>query len=73
MTSRFKRRWFQFRLRTVLLLMLAVALWLGYEVNWASRQRHVVAIEELGGSVVYERRPWSLLRFVDAQPVPLLV
>ena len=39
MTTHRHRRWLQFRLRSVLLLMLIIALWLGFEVNWAGTQQ----------------------------------
>lgn len=64
--ERRKRRWLQFRLRTIFMLILAFGLWLGYEVNWASRQqRHVAAIRKLGGTVEFEPRRWSPLKLID--------
>ena len=50
-----KRRWFQFSLRTLLVLVAVVAVWLALLVNAATKQREAVAaIEALGGHVFYE-------------------
>src|SRR5258705_1303056 len=50
-----KHRWLQFSLRSVLLLTLAVALWLGYEVREARQvERTITALCALGGTVVTE-------------------
>ena len=57
MTTRTKprRRWFQFSLRTLLVLVAVVAVWLALLVNAARKQREAVAaIEALGGRIVYE-------------------
>lgn len=52
------RRWFQYSLRTFLVLMTALAVWLGVVVNRAREQREAVeAIEALGGAVTYD---WEL-------------
>ncbi|MEZ6072711.1 MAG: hypothetical protein R3C10_21220 [Pirellulales bacterium] len=52
--ARSRRRWWQFRLRTVLVISLLLALTLGWQVNRASRQRRAVAaIRDLGGHVYY--------------------
>ena len=52
-TPKPRRRWLQFSLRTLLVLMLAFACgfgWLAYKIERAREQREaVVAIEELGG------------------------
>ncbi len=57
------RRWLQFSLRTVLLLTLAVALWLGYEVRQARQvERTIAALRALGGDAECEPTGWSLLR-----------
>jgi hypothetical protein len=56
-TAKRKRRWLQFSLRTLLMLMLAFACgfgWLAYKIERAREQREAVkAIEGLGGSVDY--------------------
>lgn len=56
------RRWFQFRLRTLLIAILVLSLplsWFGARLRKARRQREAVkAIERLGGSVTYE---WELV------------
>ena len=50
-----KRRWFTFGLRTLLLLITALCVWLGIQVNAARRQREaVVAIQKAGGMVIYD-------------------
>src|SRR6476620_429395 len=52
------RRWFQFGLRTLLLLVAIACIgfgWLGYKVRQAERQRETVeAIESLGGRVFHD-------------------
>jgi len=52
-----KRRWFQFSLRTMLILMLlfgGVFSWLGLEVKRGLEQRHAVqAIQALGGQLLF--------------------
>jgi hypothetical protein len=48
------RRLFQYSLRSFLILMTALAVWLGVIVNRAREQREAVeAIEAVGGRVVY--------------------
>ena len=61
--SKSKRRWLQFSLRSVLLLTLAVALWLGYEVHQARQVEQTIAgITALDGNAECELTGWSLLR-----------
>ena len=71
-----KRRWFQFRLRTLLVVILVLSLplsWFAVRMERARRQREAVeAIEQMGGSVMYDwerdpNRPDVL--YVD-HPVP---
>lgn len=54
-----RRRWFQFRLRTLLIAILILSLplsWFAVRLQRARRQREAVAaIEGLGGNVQYER------------------
>ncbi len=66
-----KRRWYQFRLRTLLLAILVLSLplsWFAWRMKQARRQKEAVAaIYELGGYMVYEggpriEPPSSLLR-----------
>ena len=50
-----KRSWVQFRLRTFMLAIGVVALWLGWSVSSATRQRNAVkAIVDRGGVVRYD-------------------
>ncbi len=62
------RRFLRFSLRSLLLVTLVVAAWLGYEVQQARTvERQAEAIRALGGEVEFEPSPWSLLRFVEPQ------
>jgi hypothetical protein len=62
------RRFLRFKLRSLLLLTLVVAAWLGYEVHQARTvERQAAAIRALGGEVEFEPSAWSLLRFVEPQ------
>src|SRR6476659_4651164 len=61
--ARMKSRWFRFSLRTLLLLITALCVWLGIQVNAARRQREAVAaILKAGGRVHYDYeivpQPW---------------
>ena len=50
--SKPRRRWFQYSLRTLLVLVTVLCVWLGVTVNRARKQREAVAaIQELGGTV----------------------
>lgn len=52
------RRRFQFSLRTLLVLLTALAIWLGFTVNRAQVQKKAVrAIEAAGGVVQYDWQP----------------
>ena len=52
------RRWLQFSLRTLLVVMTAFTIPLGIIVNRAYEQREAVAaIEALGGAVIYDWQP----------------
>jgi hypothetical protein len=49
------RRFLRFSLRGLLLLVLLVSVWLGWQVNRAHKQRRAIAkIQELGGSVIFD-------------------
>src|SRR5947209_20238724 len=62
------RRLLRFSLRSVMLVTLAVAAALGYEVHQARTvERQAEAIRALGGEVEFEASPWSLLRFIEPQ------
>ena len=57
------RRWFQYSLRSFLILLTALAVWLGVVVNRAREQREAVkAIEALGGHIIYD---WSIVEWHD--------
>ncbi len=62
--SRRRRRWFQYSLRTLLVVMLLASIamsWFAVKLQRARRQREAVkAIENLGGIVKYDR-PWRQL------------
>ena len=62
------RRFLRFSLRSLMLVTLAVAGWLGYEVHQARTvQRQAEAIRALGGEVEFEASPWSLLRLLHGE------
>src|SRR5262245_44207619 len=62
------RRFLRFSLRSLMLVTLAIAAWLGYEVHQARTiERQAAAIRALCGEVEFEPSPWSLLRFVEPQ------
>src|SRR5262245_46529558 len=49
--SRLKRRWFRFSLRTLLIVVTVVGVWLGIVVNHARGRREAIrAVDELGGT-----------------------
>ena len=49
-----KRRWLRYSLRTMLVVMLVLSVWLGWMANKAARQREAVAlVRQLRGSVIY--------------------
>lgn len=60
------QRRFAFSLRTVFVLLTALAVWLGHAVNRAREQREAVeAIEALGGDVHYDWQDASAYRSSD--------
>src|SRR5262245_13991502 len=72
------KKWLRFSLRTMLLLITALCIWLGFQVNAARRQREAVtAILRNGGTVKYDfqlvidpKIPWnsSYKSLKDASP-----
>ena len=70
MPGHIRRRWFQFSLRTFLLAITALAVWLGVEVNRVRRQREAVeAILAAGGTVHYDYQTDPSRSFTpDAEP-----
>ena len=50
-----KPRWLRYSLRSMLLVVLVLSVWLGYKANQAAKQRRAVrTIYELGGQVGYD-------------------
>jgi hypothetical protein len=50
-----KRRWFQFRLRTLLLLVTVFAVWFGWLAHQARQQKEAVAwVREMEGTARYD-------------------
>jgi hypothetical protein len=74
------RRWFRFGLRTLLIALTVLCVWLGFKVNAARRQHEVVqAILQAGGTVAYDYQLKPVKGFIDddfninsdiASPVP---
>ncbi len=82
MTPAPKRRWLQFSLRGMLLIVAAVSLWLGYYVNWKNDRREARAwidahfIAHAGaGHIVLESPPdfpW-MLKMLGEEPMPFIL
>ena len=76
--ARMKIRWLRFSLRTLLVLVTALCIWLGIQVNAARRQREAVAaIQKAGGTVYYDYQivfetsvQWPIKSFNDSIPPP---
>jgi len=74
-----RRRWFQFSLRSFLIVVTVFAVWLGWKVDRARKQREAVrAIETIRGVVQYDWQDginsWetsSTVRFVPSNGEPL--
>jgi hypothetical protein len=50
-----KSRWFRFSLRTLLLVIAVLCVWLGIQVNAARRQKEAVAaIQKAGGEINFD-------------------
>ena len=57
MTTHPKRRFFRYSLRTLMLVVTLICVWLGITVKRAREQRSAVeAIQKLGGDVYYEHQ-----------------
>lgn len=69
-----KRRWFQFRLRTLLIVVLVLSMplsWFAWRMERARRQRAAVeAIEQVGGYVGYNAYPIPPPGMVRVVPTP---
>ena len=65
-TPKPRRRWLQFSLRTLMVLMLVLGCgfgWLAYEIKMVREQREAVtAIEKLGGSVYWKPASGGMIR-----------
>jgi hypothetical protein len=62
-TTKSRRRWFQFSLGTLFLLVTAFAVWLGWQVNIVrKRQATRVFIEEQGG-IARSLQDWRPMRY----------
>jgi len=58
-----KSRWLRFSLRTLLVALTLICVWMAIEVNRARTQREAVrTVEKLGGSAAYDGVPPELLR-----------
>lgn len=70
-----RRRWFQFRLRTLLIAALVLSLplsWFAWRMEKAKRQREAVqAIEKLGGEAYYDWQGKFLLTPQVRNRIPL--
>src|SRR5262245_2921580 len=47
------KRWLRFSLRTMLVLITALCIWLGFQVNAARRQREAVTVLRNAGAMIY--------------------
>jgi len=73
-----KTRWLRFNVRTLLLVITVLCVWLGLQVNAARRQRNAVAaILKAGGTVYYDYQivfetsvQWPIKSFDDTKPPP---
>lgn len=64
-----KRRWFQYSLRTFLLLITGLAIWFGWLTNEVRQQRAAVAwVEDMGGTVDYDYEFVSNFSNADVEP-----
>ena len=53
--SRSSRRWLGFSLRTLFVVVTALAVWLGYQTNRATKQRRAVErLQELQVQIIYD-------------------
>ena len=69
MTAPPKRRWFRFGLRTLFVLMTAIACWLGYSLKWIRDRREFARREGVEVVIYPDRRtpaPWMLSPFGEA-------
>ena len=63
--SKPRRRWFQFSLRTLFVLVTVLCVWLAMTANRARKQREAVAaIEAMGGTVYYDYQIDSTVTFL---------
>jgi hypothetical protein len=65
-----KRRWLQFSLRTLFIVVTVLAVWLGLRVDRANRQQHAVeAIEDQGGEFYYDYQQTPAAKSVWGTPL----
>ncbi len=66
-----KRRWMQFSLRTVFILLTCFCVWFGFKVNRARKQEAAVnALQELGCNITYDYRLDRDGAYIDPTPDP---
>ena len=64
-----KRRWYQYSLRSLMILMTVLCIWLGYLSNEARKQRNVVAwVEDKLGAVRYDYEYIENVGWSDNEP-----
>ena len=70
MTTASKRRWFNFSLRTMFVVVTVFGCWMGYELNWIRQRREFIQSDECSSNVVdaedyggWPSAPWMLRLF----------
>jgi hypothetical protein len=75
-----RRRWFRFSLRTLFVVVTAVAVWLAYYIHWMDERRDARAwidAQYVGGSIGFYKEPrpglpW-MLRILGEKPEKLIL
>ncbi len=66
-----KRRWTQFSVRTMFILLTCFCVWFGFKMNRARKQEAAVkALQELGCSITYDYRLDRDGGYIDPTPNP---